>query len=151
MEMHQHVLIKKIFKNSMKHFSVNELIETSTGLLNVPMQPEKNNLIKLVDSVLDPLREMYGGPIHINSGYRSPIVNKKIGGAATSQHVKGEAADITAGSKIENKKLFNLIADNLKFDQLINEKDFTWIHVSYSATRNRGQKLKFDGKKYTEI
>ena len=135
----------------MKHFSVNELIATSTGLLNVPMQSEKDNLIKLVDSVLDPLREMYGGPIHVNSGYRSPIVNKKIGGAATSQHVKGEAADITAGSKIENKKLFNLIADNFKFDQLINEKDFTWIHVSYSTTRNRGQKLKFDGKKYTEI
>lgn len=135
----------------MKHFSVNELIATSTGLLNVPMQPEKDNLIKLVDSVLDPLREMYGGPIHVNSGYRSPIVNKKIGGAATSQHVKGEAADITAGSKIENKKLFNLIADNFKFDQLIDEKDFTWIHVSYSTTRNRGQKLKFDGKKYTEI
>ena len=137
--------------NNMKHFTIKELIETSTGLLNVPMQPEKNNLIELVDNVLDPLREIYGRPIHINSGYRSPIVNRRVGGAATSQHVKGEAADITGGSKVENEKLFNLISENFKFDQLINEKDFSWIHVSYSSDRNRGQRLKFNGKKYTAI
>ena len=103
----------------MKYFTIKELIETSTGLLNVPMQPEKNNLIELVDNVLDPLREMYGGPIRVNSGYRSPIVNKKVGGAATSQHVKGEAADITGGSKVENEKLFNLIylMDLIKTDK----------------------------------
>lgn len=109
----------------MKYFTINELIKTSTGLLNVPSKSEKNNLICLVNNVLDPLRELYGSQINVNSGYRSVAVNKKIGGAITSQHTKGEAADITAVSKAENEKLFNLIANNFKFDQLINEKDFS--------------------------
>ena len=134
-----------------KHFTLKELTVTSSGLDNSPMQPEIHNLEILSEKVLDPLRDLYGSPIHVNSGYRSPVVNKKIGGAATSQHVKGEAADITAGSPVSNEKLFNLISENFKFDQLINEKDFTWVHVSNSSVKNRGQKLKFDGKKYIAV
>jgi hypothetical protein len=135
----------------MKHFSINELIATNTGLPNIPMQPEKDNLIKLVDNILDPLRELYGKPIHINSGYRSPAVNKKIGGVSTSQHVEGKAADITAGSKEENEKLFNLISDKFIFDQLIDEKNFLWIHVSFSDGKNRMQRLEFKDNKYINI
>ena len=134
----------------MKHFTIKELIETSTGLLNVPMQPEKNNLIELVDNVLDPLREMYGGPIRVNSGYRSPIVNKRVGGVATSHHVMGTCADITAGSSKENEILFNLIKNNFKFRQLIDELNYKWIHVEYLDGDNKNEILKFDGKKYTK-
>lgn len=109
----------------MKHFTIQELTHTISKLSNVPGPTELANLNKLVDNVLDPLRELYEKPITINSGFRSLEVNKYIGGAATSQHCKGQAADITGGSKEANKILFNLIKDNFKFDQLINEKDYT--------------------------
>lgn len=138
-----------------KYFTLDELTVTTTGLNNIPMQSEKENLVKLVDNILDPLRELYGKPIHINSGYRSPLVNKKVGGAATSQHVQGQAVDITGGSKEENLKLFNLIVKNFKFDQIIFEKGDSkgpdWVHVSFSSTKNRGEKLKFNGKSYIKI
>jgi uncharacterized protein YcbK (DUF882 family) len=71
----------------------------------------------LIDRILDPLREKYGKPIIVNSGYRCPKLNKCVGGVSTSQHVKGQAADITGKSAIENKKLFNLIIDlDLPYD-----------------------------------
>jgi Ulp1 family protease len=85
---------------------------------------------------------MYGAAIHVNSGYRSPAVNKAVGGVRNSQHSLGEAADITVQSRQGNKKLFEIIRDNLNFDQLINERDFSWIHVSYkSEEENRKQVL----------
>jgi hypothetical protein len=87
------------------------------------------------------LREWYGKPIIVNSGYRCEALNKAIGGAKSSQHMLGEAADITAGSKEENEELFNYIKDNLEFDQLINESDFSWVHVSYREGRLRKQVL----------
>ena len=108
-----------------KHFTYGELTITKSKLENIPSQDELNNLLHLVENVLDPLRELYGKPIHVNSGFRSKEVNSAIGGAIKSQHCKGQAADITGGSKEENEKLFNLIKDNLKYDQLINEKDFS--------------------------
>ena len=115
------------------------------------MKPELNNLVLLVNNILDPLRELYGKQIHVNSGYRSPIVNRKIGGAINSQHIFGQAADITGDSPEENEKLFNLIVNNFKFDQIINEENFTWVHVSYSKEKNRNEKLKFNGKSYVKI
>ena len=126
----------------MKYFKLSELIATNSGLDNTPTPTEKANLIELVDKVLDPLREMYGKPIHVNSGYRSPMVNRKVGGATNSDHIKGMAADITAGSRIENKKLYELIRDNLTFRQLINEHDYKWVHVSYNEKDNKKQELK---------
>ena len=81
------------------------------------------------------MREWYGKPIIVNSGYRCEALNKAIGGAKSSQHMLGEAADITVGSKEENEKLFDYIKDNLEFDQLINESDFSWVHVSYREGR----------------
>ena len=130
----------------MKYFNIKELTESATvtakKLDNTPTEQAEKNLITLVEKVLDPLRELYGKPIIVNSGYRSPEVNKAVKGAKTSQHVLGEAADITAGSKEENKKLFELIRDNFEFDQLINENDYSWIHVSYREGRLRKQILK---------
>lgn len=129
----------------MKHFTIEEMTESSTAkakdIDNTPSQEILAKLQKLIEAILDPLREWYGKPIRVNSGYRCEALNEAIGGSKTSQHCLGEAADITAGSKEENEKLFNYIKDNLPFDQLINESDFSWIHVSYREGRLRKQVL----------
>lgn len=131
----------------MKHFTMGELCASTTAdahnIKNTPPLQEAGNLKALAENVLDPLREWYGKPIYVNSGYRSPQLNRIVGGAPTSQHMKGEAADITAGSKAENKKLFDYIKSNLPFDQVIDEKDYSWVHVSYKRDgSNRKQVLK---------
>ncbi len=129
----------------MKYFTIEEMTKSSTakanGIDNTPSEEGVLKLQKLIEAVLDPLREWYGKPIKVNSGYRCEALNKAIGGAKSSQHMLGEAADITVGSKEENEKLFNYIKDNLEFDQLINESDFSWVHVSYREGRLRKQVL----------
>lgn len=131
----------------MKFFTIEELIKSDVAkrnnIDNIPNEQEKNNLIALVKYILDPLREAYGKPIIITSGFRSEKVNKLTGGSNTSQHRFGQAADIRSkqDTKEENKKLFDLIQKlNLPYDQLIDEYNFNWIHVSYSP-RNRKQIL----------
>ena len=116
----------------MKHFTIKELTHTNRKIPNYPNAFQVINLQKLVKNVLDPLRELYGKPITVNSGFRSQLLNAAVGGAATSEHLQGMAADIDAGSKAKNEILFNLIKDNFKFRQLINEKNFSWVHVSYN-------------------
>lgn len=121
----------------MKYFTIKELCKSSTAtqkrIDNTPNSEIVNNLKQLVDQVLDPLRKRYGKPIKVNSGYRCEQLNKAVKGAVNSQHIKGLAADITAGSVEENKILFQLVQElNLPFDQLIDEKNFSWIHVSVS-------------------
>ena len=104
--------------------------------------PNSEQLIcmKLVAAkVFEPLREWYGKALTISSFFRSTTVNRAVGGAASSQHVKGQAIDIDAGSEEENEKIFNYIKENLQYDQLINEYDFSWVHVSFKATGNRNQ------------
>lgn len=125
----------------MKYFSISELSHTNKNLPNVPDKVAEANLIQLVENVLDPLREKYGKPIKINSGYRSPLVNAAVGGAKNSDHLFGYASDITAGNKTENAILFQLIRDNFNFRQLINEKDFSWVHVSFNVKDNKKQIL----------
>lgn len=130
----------------MKYFTIEEMTKSSTATAkhidNTPNQTAIDNLTKLIEIVLDPLREWYGKPIRVNSGYRCKVLNKAVGSKAkNSQHLYGEATDITAGSKVENEKLFNYIKDNLPFDQLINESDFSWVHVSYREGRLRKQVL----------
>ena len=126
----------------MKHFTMNELSRTSTGLDNTPNVEIIDNLTALVDNVLDPLRELIGMPIHVSSGYRSEAVNKAVKGAKNSQHTKGEAADISCKN---NGLLFRLIRDNFTFDQLIwefgDDNYPAWVHVSYSK-KNRKQVLR---------
>ena len=130
----------------MKYFTMKNLAKSPTadklGIDNTPTTEVSVALSNLVTHVLDPLREMYGKAITVNSGYRCSKLNAAVGGAKTSQHMRGEAADITAGSKTENKKLFELIRDNLPFDQLIDESNYSWVHVSYvSTSKNRKQIL----------
>lgn len=104
----------------MKYFSINELSKSNTAIArkldNTPSKEVITNLESLVDNVLDPLREMYGKPIIVTSGYRSPEVNRSVNGATSSQHVRGEAADITVGTKEGNKELFDIIKEKLPFD-----------------------------------
>lgn len=132
----------------MKYFSIKELTKSSKAdqlkLDNTPTKEVEENLIKLVDNILDPLREAWGNPIKVNSGYRGAALNKAVRGAKTSQHCTGEAADITVGNPKDNKKLFNLIQElQLPYDQLIDEYNYSWVHVSYSP-RNRRQILHID-------
>lgn len=100
-----------------------------------------NKLQALTQHVLQPIRDGLGQPIKITSGYRCPRLNKAVGGKPASQHQKGEAADINLGSKELNKKLYDWIKHNLDFDQLINEYNLTWVHVSYKSGANRKQEV----------
>ncbi len=127
----------------MKYFTIKELSATSTGLANTPNVEQEANLKNLVEKLLDPLRKQYGKPIRVNSGFRNLLVNTTVGGATNSQHLKGEAADITGGNVDENRKLFDLIKNSgLLFDQLIDEQNYRWIHVSLKSNGvNRKQIL----------
>lgn len=130
----------------MKYFTIEELCRSDKarqmGINNTPTDDIIDSLSNLVENVLDPAREKIGKPITVNSGYRCLELNKSVGGAPTSQHTKGEAADLTTGNREENKRLFEIIRDHLPFDQLINEYDYSWIHVSYRQGNNRKQILK---------
>lgn len=129
----------------MKYFTIEEMTKSSTAkancIDNTPSSEGVLKLQKLIEAVLDPLREWYGKPIRVNSGFRCEALNEAVGGSDTSQHRLGEAADITVGTKKGNKKLFEYIKDNLPFDQLINESNFSWVHVSYREGRLRKQVL----------
>lgn len=128
----------------MKHFTLAELCRSHTadrhGIDNRCKKEEADRLTALVEHVLDPAREAWGGPLTVNSGYRSPQLNRQVGGVPASQHMRGEAADITAGSRADNRRLFEQMKA-LDYDQLIWEKgDATgpdWIHVSYVEGKNR--------------
>lgn len=86
----------------------------------------------LAKEVLQPIRDLHGGPVTVNSGYRQLALNKALGGSPTSQHPKGEAADITVGSPADNKDLFERIAkSDIPYDQLICEFGGEWLHVSH--------------------
>ena len=139
-----------------KYFSINELKHSDTAkknnIANEPGPEEIEALSELITKCLDPLREAYGSAIRVNSGYRSKELNKRVGGVSTSQHMKGEAADLSAGSVAKNKKIFEtalkLYEENgFKFDQLINENGYQWVHISYSKSRARCETLKIDDLK----
>ncbi len=126
------------------YFSIGEMCHSNTaltkGIGNAPDEEVIKNLEKLIVNLLDPLRELWGAPIRVNSGYRCEALNRALGGAVNSQHLRGEAADITVGSRDSNRKLYELLQNSsLEFDQLIDEKGFSWIHVSYREGANRRQ------------
>lgn len=132
-------------KSISEHVSYNEATISPTALrLGIDNTPTPAIISKMKDVAtfcFEPLRLWYGKPIKVNSFYRCMDLNKKVGGSATSQHCKGEAMDISAGSKAENKKLFNWCKSNLEYDQLINEYDYTWVHISYRKGNNRNQAI----------
>lgn len=130
----------------MKYFTIKELTTSSTAtrlkIDNTPTEEVVNNLESLVNNILDKIREAYGKPITVNSGYRCPKLNTAIGGSKTSQHITGKAADITVGNRQANRSLFQFIQKlDLPFDQLIDEYNYKWVHISYDPNRNRKQIL----------
>lgn len=129
-----------------KNFSYEELVASSTakklGLDNTPNELEKGKLKLLAERVLQPIRDAWNAPIKVNSAFRSEAVNKAVGGVKTSQHRLGEAADIVVGSKEGNKKLFNFIVKlinekKINVGQLIDEYNYSWIHVSLPRTNGK--------------
>lgn len=130
----------------MKHFTEKELRCKHCGQLPPSV---RENLVALVDHVLDPLRDQYGKPIYVTSGFRCPAHNAAVGGVPNSQHMKGEACDIHAGSPEENLKLAKILATQNHFDQMILYVNSAsslaprFIHVSYKRSgANRHRILK---------
>ena len=117
-----------------KYFTIAELCNSDTadrrGIINRLPKEYLQNVQGLINHVLDPLREWYGKPIYVNSGYRCPELNKAVGGVENSYHVSGCAADIDARSYEENKKLFEYIRENLPFTEVGWEGGGRWIHVA---------------------
>ena len=135
-----------------KHLDLSEVIRSDSakrnGISNMPTGEHIANFMLLAEKIFEPIREHFGVPIHISSGYRSKELNAKIGGSATSQHCKGQAVDIDMDGStngVTNADVFNYIKDNLPFDQLIwefgNEDNCDWVHVSY-VPNGRKQILK---------
>ncbi len=139
---------KSVMELQSKYFTLKEMLASETartkGIDNTPTWVVVRNLNGLVVNLLDPIRELYGKPLYINSGYRCPKLNKAVGGVANSEHQYGYAADIdTRKGTAENIRLFNLIkASGLKFTQLIDEKRGQWVHVSYNASNLKCQAFK---------
>ena len=135
-----------------KHISYKEAVYSRTAqrldIYNHPDNVQKDNMLLIAKEVFEPLREWVKGPIKINSFFRSPDLNKAIGGSGKSQHCHGQAIDLddTFG-KATNAEMFNYIKENLDFDQMIwefgDEDNPDWVHVSYvSEEENRNRCLK---------
>lgn len=151
-----------------KNFTLLELTQTShedlqqQNIQKALEQPVYGNLERLATEVLQPVRDALGSPIGVNSGFRCPALNARINGSKTSQHLKGEAADITLGSPEKNKALFALIvqlmkAGKIRVGQVILEqpKGSSWIHVSLGFPNRpkakEGQVMTYDGRTYKLI
>ena len=121
---------------------------TALKLSNMPNATQLNNLRLVCTNVFDKVREHFGKPIGISSGFRSVELNAKIGGSKTSQHCEGKALDVDGDmfGGINNKELFFYIKENCIFDQLIwefgSENAPDWVHVSYNEGKNRKQVLR---------
>lgn len=121
-----------------QHFTLGELIRSESakrnGISNMPTPEHIENLKALCEHILEPIRAEFRVPIYISSAYRSKQLNKFVGGSKTSQHCKGEAVDIDLDGHshcVTNKDIFDFIVAKLPFDQVINEFDYAWVHVSY--------------------
>lgn len=133
------------------NFTLAEMCVTNTGLPNVPTQKEVFALEALCENVLEKIRAHFGQPVIVSSGYRAPAVNKAVGGAASSQHVLGEAADITVKG-VANADVWLFITKHLAYDQCIAEVlseangKAGWVHVSFRTGRLRHQAMSYLGK-----
>ena len=133
------------------NFSLNELTKSQTaerkGIDNTPSAEHQENLKKLWENVLQPIRDHFEQVVSVSSGYRSPVLCAAIGSKSTSQHARGEAADFEIFG-ISNKELADWIHYNTNYDQLIleywkeSDPNSGWVHCSYSESNNRRQYLR---------
>jgi uncharacterized protein YcbK (DUF882 family) len=144
--------------NLTANFTLSEMVKSETALRhdmdNTPGEAEIASLRLLCENILQPVREHYGKGVKVNSGFRHPEVNAKVGGSKTSDHCKGQAADIEIPG-VANADLAAHIVDTYKFTQVILEfytpgvPDSGWVHVSYDPANLKNQVLtatKKDGK-----
>jgi len=149
-----------------KNLTLRECTKSTTasrlGINNTPDDWTTENLRAIAECVFQPLRDAFGCPIYVSSGYRSDELNRAIGGSPRSQHVQGRALDLDADvfGRCTNSQIFNWIRENLEFDQMVWEfgdsDNPDWVHVSYVRDGvNRGRCLKAlrddEGKVYYEV
>ena len=142
------------------NFTLAELTKSQTaercGIDNSPDKEHVDNLQKLCDEILQPIRDYFKKPVVISSGYRSPELSKKIGSSSRSQHCRGEAADLEIPG-VSNKELADFINENLNFDQVIlefhnpDEINSGWVHVSYVGDKNRSEYLLAERDDYGKV
>lgn len=135
-----------------KNFTYEELIQSATArrlkINNTPSKEQKAKLKTLAETILQPIRDKYGKPLIVTSGFRCEKLNVAVGGSKTSQHCKGEAADIrtVSDSVADNKALFNLILEminkgEIKVGQLIDEYGYNWVHVSLPRQNKQNNQI----------
>lgn len=130
-----------------KNFWLHEMLVSQTAArfgFNEQFEPPENivkNLELLAINILQPLRDAIKTPVHVNSGYRCERVNTSIGGATKSQHLTGQAADIEDFKNGNELLLRKIVEMRLPFDQIINEFNYQWVHVSFDPNRSRNQIL----------
>jgi|694.fasta_scaffold00105_133 zinc D-Ala-D-Ala carboxypeptidase len=133
-----------------KNLALAEVTRSETakrkGISNMPTPEHIENFKKLAENVFQPIREHFGVPIHLSSGYRSKALNTAVGGSLSSQHCTGEAIDIDMdGTSITNKQVFDFIKQHVNFDQMIAEFPVNgnpaWVHVSYESTGKQRKQI----------
>lgn len=140
----------------MSYFTISELTRSATaqsrGIDNTPTPAVRAKLQDLITNCLNPIRRLYGRPIIVSSGYRSPQLNAAVGGVANSQHTTGEAADLVPASGGSLAGIFRAAVQWGNYDQLIIEQkgNSKWVHVSYGP-RNRRKILAYKNGSYTDI
>jgi len=135
-----------------KNLTLKEAIKSNTasrlGIDNTPEDWEIHNLRAVAENVFQPIRDHFGVPIGVSSGYRSKELNKAIGGSKYSQHMIGEALDIDADifGRVTNAEIFNFVKNNLEWDQMIwefgNDEEPNWVHISYKESGNNRKQIK---------
>ena len=131
--------------NLSRNFTLEEMNKSSTAqkynIKNIPDADSLSNMKRLCEDILQPIRDEWKQPIIVTSGYRCPPLNKKVKGAVNSDHMYGAAADIKTDSKQNNKLLWRTIMkliekDKIRCRQIIDEYDFSWIHISINHNKN---------------
>jgi len=141
-----------------KNLSLSEVTKSATAkrlrISNEPTKQHLQNLTVLAKEVFQLIRNHFNEPIYISSGYRSRALNKAIGGSKSSHHCKGMALDLDQdyrNTNVTNEQIFNYIKDNLEFTQLINENNYSWVHISYDAKDLKKEMLELKNGKYIKL
>lgn len=127
----------------MKYFTIKELCKSNTAIKhkinNVPQQLQEQNLKFLIEEVLDPIREKFGKPINVSSGFRCEKLNKLVGGAKNSFHLKGCAADLYGKTNEQTKQIFKIAKELNKYSELFYENNGSsiWVHIAYDKTSQK--------------